>query len=282
MEENMKTYVTWFAAGMILALIVQQNSQGQGRSAEHRDAAQQRRTQRVAERIAREPNPRANGAASRDHLLRGSERGRNRREETSPEETRRAQSELIRRNSANTGRDNALQRELAAIDRLRDQALLSGDERLLDRANALEQQIHQRSARLEDLAPHSRGFGRFSTGPLNEPTGDPTLKPEKPTFERGLGRETARQVRGLELLPENEHELGAPGFGRRTAAERRYLRGQEPRGPWDAQFWPQPQEPGGTGQTPSGTGAETGITLGAESTPQPPVAGESTSLERLP
>jgi RNA polymerase sigma factor (TIGR02999 family) len=42
---------------------------------------------------------------------------------------------------------------------------------------------------------------------------------------------------------EGEHELGAPGYGRRTAAERRYRRGDEPLSRWDAQFWPQPQQP---------------------------------------
>jgi hypothetical protein len=110
---------------------------------------------------------------------------------------------------------------------------------MLDRADAMELQIRDRFAAIESNSQGPREMGRFTTGTIEAvSTLDVGAVPQSSETERGLGRETARQVRGLPPV-EDEHELGAPGYGRRTAAERRYLRGDEPRGRWDSQHWPQ-------------------------------------------
>lgn len=236
----MRRSATWLVMGLLVSSGLVGSLLAQGNSASARQAAQARRAARVAERIARQPNPRAAGAARRNDFSRRDEHRRGRPDGADPAQSRPGR-QLGHDETRLLGRDNALRRQLAAVDRLRDKALLTGDEALLDRANELEQQIIAQFDQPAETTPASEGeFGEVAADPLAETDADIRPLPPVRDFERGLGRQTARQVRGLEPLPEDEHELGAPGFGRRTAAERRYLRGQDPRGPWDAQYWPMP------------------------------------------
>jgi hypothetical protein len=99
----------------------------------------------------------------------------------------------------------ALRRRLAEIDRLRDEALASGDLAMLDEADRRE-----RHARHEFSAQEGTG----------EDTDDSIARGP---FDHGYGRLTAAQARGeagplaeMEELPE---EWG-PGYGRLTATER--------------------------------------------------------------
>jgi hypothetical protein len=242
---EMNSTAHWGLAGMLLLLaadvmLAQGQGQGQIRGPRTPQAAAENRELRAAARLAREPNPRATRAQRRDGRTLREERQRLREERTAQRPER---GMPVDRQRPEFGRDVALRQQLAEVDRLRDEALLTGDQALLDRADTMELEIRDRFARVEATAQGPREMGRFTTGPIESVSAiDVEPLPQSAEIERGLGRETARQVRGLPPI-EGEHELGAPGYGRRTAAERRYLRGDDPRGPWDAQSWPQPQQP---------------------------------------
>ena len=232
----MSRIAPWLLAGFLATYALPTLVSAQGNSAAARQAARDRITARAVDRITRQPNPsssqtaRDNFTRRLDRLTERPERSRRPEHPARPEHTARPQ-QMQRRDFELSPRENALRRQLAEVDRLRDRALVTGNEELLDRANALESQIQTRFQQGAQLPE-----------PLStELTEEVVERLEPREFERGLGRETARQVRGLEPLP--DVEIGAPGFGRRTAAERRYLRGQEPRGPWDALYRPMPMEP---------------------------------------
>lgn len=264
----MSRLATWLLAGFLATYVLPTHVSAQGKSAAASQAARDRIAARTADRITRQPNPRSSQTA-RDKFTRRVERRAERPERPQrPERPARAQ-QMQHRDFELSPRENALRRQLAEVDRLRDRALLTGNEELLDRANALESQIQTRFQQAAGL-----------TEPLSKELTEDVVESLQPReFERGLGRETARQVRGLEPLP--EVELGAPGFGRRTAAERRYLRGQEPRGPWNAPFRPMPmepelpQEPGEPTTEPPTTEPTTEPSTGVE--PLPPIEEPATS-----
>jgi hypothetical protein len=118
----------------------------------------------------------------------------------------------------------ALQRRLAAIEKLRDEAIETGNTELLDRADQLELEARERFAR---QASHLQPAVVQPDAALAPASGATEEVPGRPDFERGLGRETARQARGVLDLPGHDwssYGPGAPGFGRRTAQERRDLR----------------------------------------------------------
>ena len=221
----MSRLATWLLAGFLAAYALPNLVSAQGKSA----AARDRISARAADRIARQPNPRSSQAAWDNFTRRMDRRAERPERPQRPEQPARPQ-QAQRRDFELSPRENALRRQLAEVDRLRDRALLTGNEELLDRANELESQIQSR---------FQEAVGSLEPLTTELPADVESLQPRE--FERGLGRETARQARGLEPLP--EVEIGAPGFGRRTAAERRYLRGQEARGPWDALYRPMPMEP---------------------------------------
>jgi hypothetical protein len=133
--------------------------------------------------------------------------------------------------------DEALRRQLASIDRMRDEAVARGDARLLERADMLEQAARDRFARFENSslnAAQTAGEGRdprfaTTTLELTEPLG-PGFGRQTAMEARADGRafgqrnaEIARQRQGNEPfanLPTFDEPVG-PGYGRLTANDAR-------------------------------------------------------------
>ena len=133
--------------------------------------------------------------------------------------------------------DEALRRQLASIDRMRDEAVARGDARLLERADMLEQAARDRFAQFESSRLNQVQSARESREPrfsattleLTEPLG-PGFGRQSASEARGDGRtfgqnnsEIARQRQGNEPfanLPTFDEPVG-PGYGRLTANDAR-------------------------------------------------------------